>query len=1760
MKYPQLVSPRAVNAISDWLVSRLEQLGVESPQIYTRLLLSLLQSSVQVNDPIEFSNLEAFFAQRKGGHKRFHLPSDTETLKKLNAVQCLREIVSNEQETATIEQLVDELCEKLKDIEKQTQNLSDEERFLIETHLNTDSLIQQQQTQTSTTQVQQQASSSSSSNNHHTRHQQQAHTQQHLTQIYNNSHNSTVNSDSKRHHQHVVATTTADSLNDLDNDPKKRYFRAFPALSKEMEDSFRIWRRNAKSLTWPVVGRSIVVDSNSNNINNNNNNNTSASLTSSSASSIISSSNFGANNNNNNRSVSADKSVEKKLKAEQKVSATVGTAVDSSDVQQQQHQGAVAAAASVKKKSKRRRNQALCKGKTIQNIRKLSVGTNPNSIGGNKYHHYTHHRNSSPAWDTDFKGCWEMGPDLIKEFLSRQNAGVGGGANKRNRSNSDSMDHEEHNVRKILNEIPAKEEKPLMMKPYIDLSFCCDDDEYDQDDECQQQYTEEGVDYVDEDYDDNTLASVSELAMDSLNPNPKRLYQREGQGQKSNLDIETCLEESNDSVDPLDFQQFKAKFNSSVEALWKNAEPTPNLSSQPTVDNSLKANNPLGGGISSAFYATTSLNALVAPFKKDLWNFWSNYQQQNYDHQLNNKLSSTASTSSMITNNTRLDDSSASSGAGADIANSSDYFSMPSNLDDFDKSVGGVRGGVLRTTEAGASLGAHTPSINVFLQNSIWSTSGDCVDAIGTNSAAGDTDESFLYKVWHSNKKLSQLDVGNAANGEKMSSLQTDTDGGISDFNKSKDSSSVSLTLNNQNLGANLQFPPYQSLKWSEGINAGPPYNCLLTQAQEMDSLRSDNNNLASYSSAANITGATWEAPAYGHNAQPDLKSWCASNPMSLTEMYGNDVCDSIVNQEHGEEAADMVMGPAVTLPNHCANTSGFVAYSRIKQCGLVQPQTKPLQSSNATRLPKDFFRSGEEENLLNSERTHFHPIENFVDGHTFDISNALDTVEFERTSSGLLRYDSEEYLEYTRNDIYMADEEVATSNTNLLKYGRKSNEENKNDNFVIKFRVKRSGEIACQTEEQDFQLAAAKMVELPTAFPTPQVEVTNMFNNTFSLSRQANNEAIMAAVTKAVAAAAKAAAENHLNAGHFNWTPGHNMHNIATVSSGNSMENNTIWMSDNAICDEVDFCAARVQQQQPQLAQNWSMNEVEKQCHQRRCLPQEQQQLLVQQQQQLDIKRKFPSNVEMERSEENSLDSNSLHTLWGMCAVCNSCEYGKSLPANRLLRDELQLEADEIMSDLRYMQDLYIGETTDILTDTVAGEMEDKMFNNTNNKEMSMDAMKNPWNCDIKENVVTDPMQVSMLQKVNQLIEDLLKPDNNGKLTQETDEYKDMLKQTEMVNNWNLTAAVEETNTKNLWQFNDKEEDNNIWQHKPLKNNFEGTREKEGNEIATTTTTNFMKPMKLLKQVGGSLSEDTQYMETLNWEHDNLAKIWQQTTTNIPSNIQLEEEMFNKNKQNEMANNIIKENLPQNEDDNDEDEEAAAVAEEDEDRETLKGTQKLVEEKNLKNLQNINALTPPSTLPGNSYKRMQNFLNNSAAKLKLAANRKRRHSASQNFYQQQQQQQQLHYSSHNNNNNNIHNNNNNNDNITDLNAYKQKLNETLKAAKEQQQQQLQEVTPYNSITNLEEQPTKQTIITCKYWTTATNGTQSSLDSAAAAMMLLAAATNANDIIPAHNYDQQHEEDVMLEENIFGNTFSCLIDKNASILKHVTMMTRPLTR
>lgn len=63
MKYPQLVSNRAVSEISDWLIKRLEDLDIEQPSVYSRLLLSLLHTPFKVNaiDLLEIPQLKVKF-------------------------------------------------------------------------------------------------------------------------------------------------------------------------------------------------------------------------------------------------------------------------------------------------------------------------------------------------------------------------------------------------------------------------------------------------------------------------------------------------------------------------------------------------------------------------------------------------------------------------------------------------------------------------------------------------------------------------------------------------------------------------------------------------------------------------------------------------------------------------------------------------------------------------------------------------------------------------------------------------------------------------------------------------------------------------------------------------------------------------------------------------------------------------------------------------------------------------------------------------------------------------------------------------------------------------------------------------------------------------------------------------------------------------------------------------------------------------------------------------------------------------------------------------------------------------------------------------------------------------------------------------------------------------------------------------------------------------------------------------------------------
>ncbi|XP_063708111.1 uncharacterized protein LOC134836811 [Culicoides brevitarsis] len=122
MKYHQFVPARAVNALSDWLVFNLEELGVEAPLVYSRLLLSLLHTTFNVEQAADIPYFKEFVAKTKSHH-----PLDIEELKKFAAVHLLLEALQQSssssasdggpEENSGIVQLVNELYKKIRAIE-----------------------------------------------------------------------------------------------------------------------------------------------------------------------------------------------------------------------------------------------------------------------------------------------------------------------------------------------------------------------------------------------------------------------------------------------------------------------------------------------------------------------------------------------------------------------------------------------------------------------------------------------------------------------------------------------------------------------------------------------------------------------------------------------------------------------------------------------------------------------------------------------------------------------------------------------------------------------------------------------------------------------------------------------------------------------------------------------------------------------------------------------------------------------------------------------------------------------------------------------------------------------------------------------------------------------------------------------------------------------------------------------------------------------------------------------------------------------------------------------------------------------------------------------------------------------------------------------------------------------------------------------------------------------------------------------------------
>lgn len=235
--------------------------------------------------------------------------------------------------------------------------------------------------------------------------------------------------------------------------------------------------------------------------------------------------------------------------------------------------------AGVKRKQKRRRNQAMSKGKSS------AFGSGGSSNGNNGNNRKASGLNCN-VWDTDFEGTWEMGKDLIHEFVIKQN--------QRNRSisESDATRFGEFNdivQKRNSNVTTATTNEGSMLiqnmlqastltnakqnHRYMNSVFGSDTDDRQAGNDSfvdtttlmigQQMIREQGYATPD------TLTSLSEIET-SLTVAPRRLYEREVSNESLNT---SSAEEA--------MAMFEAKFDRNVEALWANGDSS--LPQQPAV-------------------------------------------------------------------------------------------------------------------------------------------------------------------------------------------------------------------------------------------------------------------------------------------------------------------------------------------------------------------------------------------------------------------------------------------------------------------------------------------------------------------------------------------------------------------------------------------------------------------------------------------------------------------------------------------------------------------------------------------------------------------------------------------------------------------------------------------------------------------------------------------------------------------------------------------------------------------------------------------------------------------------------------------------------------------------------------------------------------------------------------------------------------------------------------------------------------------------
>lgn len=194
--------------------------------------------------------------------------------------------------------------------------------------------------------------------------------------------------------------------------------------------------------------------------------------------------------------------------------------------------------------------------------------------------------NNDPNWDTDFKGNWEMGRDLIKEFRMKEN--------NRNRSTSESAVSglkEEEEEEDVYQECEENDNTSNAVSTPTSISSNSNVDHFNTADIVSEdiaKYNQQkklSYSFADEGYSTHeNLTMLSDIAY--LNPK-RRLYERDISNDSISSPISDLIADEALQRHPsdayfeqamkrqqsdVDYAQFKAKFDNRMEALWKRTD------------------------------------------------------------------------------------------------------------------------------------------------------------------------------------------------------------------------------------------------------------------------------------------------------------------------------------------------------------------------------------------------------------------------------------------------------------------------------------------------------------------------------------------------------------------------------------------------------------------------------------------------------------------------------------------------------------------------------------------------------------------------------------------------------------------------------------------------------------------------------------------------------------------------------------------------------------------------------------------------------------------------------------------------------------------------------------------------------------------------------------------------------------------------------------------------------------------------------------